>query len=267
MLTKLGTVTATLLVVLASSAAADDWWGQVSCSQSQAGCDLVAGANVGIAPAPGSAAGGGAGGRTTPEPSPPCVPSVPPGLTDPADQEAWRRFACASPGSALGSFDRPVNAVAPQDLAVVARARLRLASPVIGSSPAGDQLVNVPTWLWLTNGWESVSANAAVPGLTVTAVARPESVEWSMGDGSTVMCSGPGARYPGNGDPARSSPDCGHTYRRSSDDATGQSYSLVATVRWSVAWTGAGQSGTSPDLATTSSASLRVLESHSLNTS
>lgn len=266
MLTKLGTVTVVLLVASASSAAADDWWGQVSCSQNQAGCDLVAGANVGIAPAPGSAAAGGTGGRTTPDPSPPCVPSVPPGLTDPADQEAWHRFACASPGSASGSFDGPLNAIAPQDLAMVARSRLRLASPVVGFSPAGDQLVHVPTWLWLTNGWESVSANAAVPGVTVNAVARPESAEWSLGDGSTVMCSGPGVRYPGTGDAARSSPDCGHTYRQSSVETTGESYSVVVTVRWSVAWTGVGQSGTLPGLSTTSSASLRVLESQALNT-
>jgi hypothetical protein len=36
-----------------------------------------------------------------------------------------------------------------------------------------------------------------------------------MGDGSQVVCRGPGTPYSG-GDPARPSPDCGHTYQQSS---------------------------------------------------
>jgi hypothetical protein len=40
---------------------------------------------------------------------------------------------------------------------------------------------------------------------------------------------------------------------------------VAVTVHWSVTWAGAGQSGTFPEMTTTSSASFRVLESPALN--
>lgn len=131
--------------------------------------------------------------------------------------------------------------------------------------------MRLPTWLWLERGdWVPVSATASVPGVSVTAVARPESVVWSMGDGHSVVCKGPGTAFSrsakGAADAGKSSPDCGYTYRSSSAGEPGDAYRVSARVRWSVSWSGAGQSGVFPGLTTEASVSLRVAESQALNT-
>ena len=51
-----------------------------------------------------------------------------------------------------------------------------------------------------------------------------------MGDGSTVTCDGPGTPYQAETDPKASSPDCGHTYLRSSARESGQAFVVSATV-------------------------------------
>ncbi|WP_285491131.1 hypothetical protein [Amycolatopsis taiwanensis] len=153
----------------------------------------------------------------------------------------------------------------PAELAAMARKQLRLPTPTIAANPTGDQLVNLPTWLWLSSGWGPVSATASVPGASVTAVARPTSVSWSMGDGDTVTCTGAGTPFRPGTDPTAPSPDCGHTYRTSSANQPGQAFPVTATVHWTVAWSGAGQGGTFPDMTTTSTATFRVAESQALN--
>jgi hypothetical protein len=139
-----------------------------------------------------------------------------------------------------------------------------LPAPTIAANPVGDQLVNLPTWLWLS-AWQPVSATASVPGVSVTAVAMPTSVSWSMGDGAVVTCAGSGTPFRPGGDPRAPSPDCGHTYRISSANQPGQAFPVTATVHWTVTWSGAGQSGTFPDLTTTGNAAFRVAESQALN--
>jgi hypothetical protein len=143
--------------------------------------------------------------------------------------------------------------------------QLRLPTPAIAANPAGEQLVNLPTWLLLSSGWVRVSATASVPGVSVTAVATPTSVSWSMGDGSTVTCTGAGTPFQPSKDPKASSPDCGHTYRTSSASQPSQAFPVVATVHWTVTWSGAGQGGTFPDMTTTGNAAFRVAESQALN--
>ncbi|WP_413116250.1 hypothetical protein ACK1X7_37085 [Streptomyces sp. CY1] len=158
-------------------------------------------------------------------------------------------------------------------MAEQARSQLRLPSPKIKASPADEQLVTLPTWLWLERGaWQRASATASLPGVSVTAVARPISVDWSMGDGGSKVCHGPGTPYRPSqasrrsSNSRKSSPDCGYTYRSSSAGQPGDAYPVSATVHWSVAWSGAGQSGTFPGLTTTSAASFRVAESQAVNT-
>jgi hypothetical protein len=155
--------------------------------------------------------------------------------------------------------------LSPRQVAEIARNRLRLPSVTISANPAEVQLVNLPTWLWLSDGWRDVSANASVPGVSVTAVAEPMFVSWSMGDGSTVTCTGAGSPYEAGADPKAPSPDCGHVYRRSSASQPGQAYPVTATVHWTVTWSGAGQGGTFPDMTTTGDAAFRVAESQALN--
>jgi hypothetical protein len=87
-----------------------------------------------------------------------------------------------------------------------------------------------------------------------------------MGDGSTVTCSGPGIAYASGDDPASSSPTCGHTFQTSSAGQPGAAFTVTVTESWSVTWSGAGASGTFPDLATTAQVQIRVGESQALVT-
>src|SRR5204862_7525444 len=87
----------------------------------------------------------------------------------------------------------PPPAVNPAVLARRAESMLALPSVVIRVNPAGDQLVQLPTWLSLdAASWRPQSATAAVPGVSVTATATPTQAQWSMGDGSTGVCRSPG---------------------------------------------------------------------------
>jgi hypothetical protein len=157
--------------------------------------------------------------------------------------------------------------VAPAALAAVASARLVLPRLVIRANPAGAQLVRLPTWLWVDPaGWAPRSATAAVPGVAVTATATPSRVVWSMGDGATVACASAGTPFRAGTDPAAASPDCGHTYRSSSQERPGGVFPVRATVFWTVTWSGAGQSGHFDDLSTTMTTLFRVLDSPAVTT-
>jgi hypothetical protein len=193
----------------------------------------------------------------------------------PGQPGAWYIWKCTGEGVADALYRPPVwipdvqasDALlpSPAELAQMARRQLRLPAPRIAASPAGDQLVNLPTWLWVSDGWGPLSATASVPGVSVTAVARPTSVSWSLGDGSTVTCTGPGTPFRVGSDPRSVSPDCGHTYRSSSAHQPGEAFPVSATVHWTVRWSGAGQGGTFPDMTTTGDAAFRVAESQALN--
>ena len=75
----------------------------------------------------------------------------------------------------------------------------------------------------------------------------------------------PGTAFTSGHDPKAASPDCGHTYQRSSTQLPGEVYTATVTVRWNVRWSGAGQSGVFPGLTTTASTTLRAVESQALN--
>lgn len=192
---------------------------------------------------------------------------------------AWYVYRCTGPGVRDGLYRAPIwmpdgqtpGAAAPlpspEQMAQRARSQLQLPRPTIVSNPARTQLVTLPTWLWLDRGnWGTQSATASVPGVSVTAVATPTSVSWSMGDGTAVTCTGPGTPFPTGGDPAASSPDCGHSYHQSSASAPGQQFPVMATVHWAVAWSGAGAAGTFPDMTTSANAGFRVEEAQALGT-
>ncbi|WP_433264736.1 hypothetical protein ACQPZF_35925 [Actinosynnema sp. CS-041913] len=190
---------------------------------------------------------------------------------------AWYVYKCTGPGFADALYrppvwiadgqPGPVPLPSPAELAVQARNQLRLPAPKIEANPAGDQLVSLPTWLWLDpSSWGDVSATASVPGVSVTAVARPTSVTWSMGDGGSVTCTGPGSPFPAGGDPKSASPDCGYTYKTSSAGQRADAFPVTATVNWTVTWSGAGQGGTFPNMTTSASVAFRVAESQGIAT-
>jgi hypothetical protein len=196
---------------------------------------------------------------------------------DPASGQpgAWYVYKCDQSGVIDALYRAPVwipdrqpgALPSPAQLAEQARSQLLLPSPRIEANPVGEQLVNLPTWLWLDSAsWGPRSATVLVPGVSVTAVAKPTSVAWSMGDGTSVICRGQGTPFPPGGNPRAASPDCGHTYRISSADQSGQTFPVTATVHWSVIWWGADQRGTFPDLTTSANTHFRVAEAQALGT-
>lgn len=159
----------------------------------------------------------------------------------------------------------PPPAVNPAVLARQAESMLRLPSVVIRVNPAGDQLVQLPTWLSLDPAsWRPQSATATVPGVSVTATATPTQAVWSMGDGSAVVCHGPGTAWKPGTDPMAASPDCGYKYTHSSAGAMGGAFTVSVTISWKVTWAGAGQGGTIPGLTTTGVVQVRVAESQAV---
>ncbi|MFC8796983.1 hypothetical protein ACFT2C_04575 [Promicromonospora sp. NPDC057138] len=137
---------------------------------------------------------------------------------------------------------------APGEVAQIAVKRMNLRAIEIGMSPSPDGagVVGQPMWLWVQDPGEHttgpITRTASAGSVTVTATARLERIVWEMGDGTQVVCTGPGTPYTADHGMA-ASPDCGHTYTRESGYEPGQRYTVTATSEWVVDWTGAGQSG------------------------
>jgi hypothetical protein len=184
---------------------------------------------------------------------------------------AWYIQTCvgATNGTELGQLMWVPGAapVPPVVVAQQAASRFTLDSPRIATSPPAEaaQLVQLPTWLWINSAdWQVQSATASVPGVSVTASATPTTVTWTLGDGTTLTCRGPGTAYPAGTNPAAASPDCGHTYTRTSTDQPGGAFTVTATITWVITWAGGGQTGTLPALQTQATTTLRVVESRAV---
>ncbi len=282
----LGVVSALLGVAVPHAAFAGEGTNPVTCNPQSAkpGCDVGVGTG-GQSGGSGSSGGqdgtsgasgeGGSGSdaNCTYEPAVLSAGTVAGLGGQPAGPGGWFFKTCVLPDGTVMAFPGPVwvagaaPVASPDVLARQARSRLNLPDVVIYLNPAGDQLVNLPTWLSLDPGsWGPRSATASVPGISVTATARPVKAEWSLGDGGSVTCTGPGSVWQAGTDPMASSPDCGYTYRRSSAGAPGNAYTVRVTVTWEVTWAGAGRSGTVPGLTTTGTVTTRVAESQALIT-
>jgi hypothetical protein len=153
---------------------------------------------------------------------------------------------------------------------------LTLPSPVIYLNPSSFGLVNLPLWLWIDpKSWHSFRATATAGGVSATAVAIPETVSWSMGDGHTVECNGPGTPYQTAIPSGAQSTDCSYTYLSSSagqpsddGDANNGAFGVTATIGWMVTWsvTGAAGGGLLPSLDTSSTVPVRVEQVESVGT-
>jgi hypothetical protein len=155
---------------------------------------------------------------------------------------------------AFWSQDTPPGAAAgpsPRDVAQLAIKQLNLRAIDIGivPEPRPDSigLVGMPVWMWVDapndHTFGPATASASAGGITVTATAKVFRITWDMGDGTQVVCRTAGTPY----DPSfgrRDSPDCGHTYERSSADQPDQKFTVSATSDWVITWAGAGQTGT-----------------------
>jgi len=179
----------------------------------------------------------------------------------------WYVGTCGYPPTAsLTRFRVFGTPPGPQLLADEAVRALRLPQPVIRVNPAppADQIVHLPTWVWLgPQSWGRRTATASVPGMSVTATATPVrlvlSTRTAGGASASVTCQGPGTAWTPGRDASSPSPTCGHRFT-----APG-SYPLQVTVTWNVSWAGGGVSGTAPAMTTTAALTLRVIEEPALN--
>jgi hypothetical protein len=243
-------------------------------------------------PANGSGSGSGSGGPTAaPSPTKTIVngactyqadPSYQPtaGVTPGKQPGAWYLMTCPdainSNGIATtttqvtwvpnGTLPTAPATPAPAVLAAEAQKQLKLAVPAIESNPAPGQpqLVSVPMWAWVpASQFAAKTATASVPGESVTATAKPVSVTWSWGDGTSTTCSGPGTVYASADAANAASPTCGHTY--TTDSGTGD-FTVQATITWNVTWVGGGQGGAFNGMTTTATEAVHVEQSRALVT-
>ncbi|MDI5974035.1 hypothetical protein POF50_032620 [Streptomyces sp. SL13] len=171
-------------------------------------------------------------------------------------------LATGQPGPSPAS-DSPGRRFSPGEIALQVVSSLRLPAPGMRMSPdlASAQVVHVPTWMWIDRAaWRPISKTVRVPGVAVTATAVPQRVVWSMGDGGSVSCDGPGTPYSPEFASASGSPDCGYVYPRSSAGGPDGEFTVTAAVVWNVSWQGNGRGGRIPGLMTTARCAVRVAE-------
>lgn len=159
--------------------------------------------------------------------------------------------AAAPSGPSLETIVRQVYAEVP------------LVLPLPHTAPPVDavQLVGFPVWMWVDGTvWRNFEASASVAGVSVSVVARPTLVVWTLGDGAKVTCRGPGTAW----DPAGSAgqrTDCSHIYQFVSAGKPNGRYPASVAMTWSVSWSAStGQAGVLPDASRTTAFSLAVTE-------
>ncbi|MBS2545353.1 hypothetical protein KGQ19_00575 [Catenulispora sp. NL8] len=163
-------------------------------------------------------------------------------------------------------------AAAAKSLADQTYATLRILAPPIVMAPATDatQYVGMPLWAWSpASAWKPKATTATAGGVTLTMTTAPVVSDWSMGDGGSMTCSGPGTPYPATrpaGDLPQS-PDCGYTYSTPSSSQPDSRFPVSVTTHWKVTWsTSGGLSGAEPDLTATATTRVKVSEIQALVT-
>jgi hypothetical protein len=149
-----------------------------------------------------------------------------------------------------------------------ALARTSVGAPQIETSPSanGALYVQMPTWLWVApSWWQAYEATASAGRVWSTVRATPVTTRWSMGDGQSVSCAGPGTPWrPGMPEGAT---DCAHTYRTSSATRPEGTFPIEATVSIDVSWTSnAASGGTLPGISRTSTLDVVVGEIQAIGT-
>jgi hypothetical protein len=157
----------------------------------------------------------------------------------------WMDVECSGPGVIdpmppiwVSDATQVAAQIDPVFVAQQAVKQLAFGSPSIEMAPpdGSPQLVSVATWLWLNPGtWQTLTATANAGTVTASATATPSKVVWDMGDGDSVTCDGPGTPYSAS-DP-NATTDCSYTWPQAG------SYTVTATVYWSVTWTAVGAAG------------------------
>ena len=182
----------------------------------------------------------------------------------------WLGRWCDGDGGLFGFFVRPEGGlVDPYQLALDALASVSIAPPEIRTSPSedGSLYVQVPTWLWLQQSWwQPYEATANAGRVSSTVRASPVATSWTLGDGSSVSCRGPGTPWrPGLPEDGST---CTQTYRSSSATSPGGRFHIEATVTIEVSWTTnvPGGGGTLPAMTRTSTVDVEVGEIQAIGT-
>ncbi|MGW3911527.1 ATP/GTP-binding protein [Streptomyces sp. NPDC005070] len=140
----------------------------------------------------------------------------------------------------------PVPQVDPKVLAQRAVDSMTLLGPAIASPRvSGKYTVGVPMWMWVNQSATTFgpnNASASAGGVTVSATAQVSKIVWTMGDGASVTCSGPGTPYTASAGMAQS-PTCGHVYSKTSAGGQSGKFPVTATSTWTINWQGGGQAG------------------------
>jgi hypothetical protein len=202
--------------------------------------------------------------------------------------EAGQFYIVTCTGPGLASHDSIIvwlanqvygssEGITPSAVAQRAASSIVLPSPVIRTDPAAASVVNIQTWLWIDPSvWHPRKATASLAGISATATATPLSVDFSMGDGSHLVCGGHGTPYNTSVPTGLQHTSCSHVYTRSSagrsspdGNPNDSAYAITATITWSVTWTANGFSGGGvlPSLTTSATTSLRVEQIESLQNS
>jgi hypothetical protein len=159
----------------------------------------------------------------------------------------------------------PERVIDPEALADAALSSIDIPAPTIRTSPSegGRTFVQLPTWLWVDEGWwreRTATANAGPVTATVTAV--PAATSWSTGDGSSLSCPGPGV--PWRRGMSEGDTYCSYTYRRPSAPGT---FQITVTVTFEVRWTSnVGASGSLDGVSRSASRAVVVDEIQALET-
>ncbi len=166
------------------------------------------------------------------------------------------------------TYDPAVFFIDAAELAAEAYRELPLVYPDPQTSPDiwMDQLVAVPTWLWVSpSEWQTRSATASAGGLSATVTATPDRMIWTMGDGSKVVCHGPGVAYDPSLPDGAQSTYCSHTYRRSSAGQPEERFPVSVVLVWTVRWSATdGSGGALPEAWRGTQFSLRVAEAQAV---
>jgi hypothetical protein len=97
--------------------------------------------------------------------------------------------------------------------------------PDLRVAPRSVGLTGLPSYFWLSQRPRTITATAGVPGLTVTAQARPVQFVWRFGDGTEKVTRKSGRRWR-----ARRPGNIAHTYE------TRHRYRIGVEVIWQARW-------------------------------
>ena len=173
---------------------------------------------------------------------------------------AVQQVAAAEDGAGLDAA--PCNGttpLAPVDVALLARARLRLPLPTVQAWPPTErEVVGIRAWFHVDT-FAPASANAAAGTLSATVSARPTQVVWRLGE-TTLTCTSAGALWqPGLPDDAT---DCGYVFQRYTE---GRTIDATVDVTYQLTWTAnTGDGGDLGIVTRTSTFPLRVWEIQAL---